>query len=121
MHELSVTQNILEIALDHAKKANAKQITELHIVIGQLSSVIDDSVQFYWDIICDGTIAQGSTLHFRRLPAIFLCLTCQNEYSPSDDEFTCPACEGENFKILKGEEFYLESIDVEKQPSRGKT
>lgn len=108
-----MTQSILEIALDHAEKADAKQITALHLVIGQLSSIIDDSVQFYWDMFCDGTIAEGSTLHFRRLPARFTCLTCQNEYSPAEDDFSCPRCEGENFNITEGEEFFLESIDVD--------
>ncbi|HAX69543.1 MAG TPA: hydrogenase maturation nickel metallochaperone HypA, partial [Anaerolineae bacterium] len=48
MHELPVTQSLLKIALDHAEKANAKQITALNIVMGELSSMVDDSIQFYW-------------------------------------------------------------------------
>ena len=57
MHELSVTEALLEIALRHAQAAQARQITGLHVVIGQLSSVIDDSVQFYWDFVSAGTLA----------------------------------------------------------------
>jgi hydrogenase nickel incorporation protein HypA/HybF len=74
MHELSVTESILEISLRHAQEASAKRITNLYLVIGQLASIIDDSVQFYWDIISKGTIADGATLHFRRLPAKLICL-----------------------------------------------
>ena len=39
MHELSVTQSLLNIALQHAEKANAKRVTDLNIVIGELASI----------------------------------------------------------------------------------
>ncbi|MCB9457970.1 MAG: hydrogenase maturation nickel metallochaperone HypA, partial [Anaerolineaceae bacterium] len=56
MHELSVTQSILEIALRYGNQNGAKHITHLYLVIGDLSSIVDDSVQFYWDIISRGTM-----------------------------------------------------------------
>lgn len=113
MHELPITQSILEITLRHAEQANAQHVAAINIVVGQLSSVIDDSVQFYWDMISEGTIAQGAILHFQRNPVILQCLACKNEYIPSDEDFTCPNCHGESIKIISGEEFYLDSIEVE--------
>jgi hydrogenase nickel incorporation protein HypA/HybF len=50
MHELAVTEHILDIALKHAQNANALSVDEIYLVIGQLSSIVDDSIQFYWDI-----------------------------------------------------------------------
>jgi Zn finger protein HypA/HybF involved in hydrogenase expression len=44
MHELAVTESIRDFAHEHAKQANAKRVTYLHLVIGKLSSVVDDSV-----------------------------------------------------------------------------
>ena len=67
MHELSVTESLLKIALEHAANANAKRITDLHIVIGELASMVDDSIQFYWDIIAKDTIAEKAKLHFHRV------------------------------------------------------
>ncbi|MCJ7724498.1 MAG: hydrogenase maturation nickel metallochaperone HypA, partial [Anaerolineales bacterium] len=67
MHELSVTQSVLEIALRHARQNNARRITDLYLVIGELASIVDDSVQFYWDMISKDTIAEGARLHFKRL------------------------------------------------------
>ena len=67
MHELPVTQSLLKIALDHAEKANAKQITALNIVMGELASMVDDSIQFYWEVIAKDTIAEKATLNFRRV------------------------------------------------------
>ncbi len=113
MHELSVTESILEIAIRHANQANAKRITNLYLVIGQLASIVDDSVQFYWDIISKDTIADGATLHFRRLPAKLLCLDCSNQYLPDGDGFSCPNCESNHVKVVSGEEFFMEAIDIE--------
>jgi hydrogenase nickel incorporation protein HypA/HybF len=112
MHELPVTQSILEIALRHAKQAEAKRITDIHLVIGQLSSIVDDSVQFYWEIIAKGTIAEYATLHFERIPARMLCLECNQEYSPGE-ELACPNCQGMHVKVIAGEEFRMDAIDVD--------
>ena len=67
MHELPVTESILENTLRHARGAKAVGVTDVYLVIGQLSSIIDDSVQFYWDMISEGTIAEGASLHFKRI------------------------------------------------------
>ncbi|NQU30305.1 MAG: hydrogenase maturation nickel metallochaperone HypA [Anaerolineae bacterium] len=112
MHELPVAESILSIVLKHAEEAQATQITDLNIVIGQLASVIDDSVQFYWDILSKDTIAEGAQLHFQRVPTQMLCLDCNHEYKPADGEMACPLCDGVLIKILKGEEFYLDSIEI---------
>lgn len=113
MHELTVTQSILKIALDHAGQANAKRITDLHIVMGELSSMVDDSIQFYWEIIAKDTIAQKANLHFRRVPTELQCTNCMEKYHPTDKELVCPQCGNAGARILSGEEFALESIDVE--------
>jgi hydrogenase nickel incorporation protein HypA/HybF len=113
MHELSVTESLLKISLEHAEKANAQKVTDLYIVIGELASMVDDSIQFYWDIIAKDTIAEKATLHFRRIPAELQCITCFEKYSPTEGELICPKCHGAGAKIIAGEEFFLESIDVE--------
>jgi len=99
--------------VEHAEKASAERVTDLHIVIGDLASMVDDSIQFYWDIIARGTLAEQATLHFRRVPAELQCNTCSTRYQPTDKELICPNCHGIGAKIIAGEEFFLESIDVE--------
>lgn len=113
MHELPATQSILEIALRHAEKAGAKRVTDIHLVIGQLASLVDDSIQFYWDMIAEGTSAQGATLHFKRVPAELQCMACLEKYRPDGKEIVCPNCGGVGAKIIAGEEFFVEAIDVE--------
>jgi hydrogenase nickel incorporation protein HypA/HybF len=113
MHELSVTEGLLNITLRHAEQAEAKRVTTLHIVVGRLSSIVDDSVQFYWDIISKDTIAEGAMLHFQRIPIELECLNCGQRYTPEVEDFACPNCKSEQIKIIAGEEFYLDSIEVE--------
>lgn len=111
MHELSVTESILEIALRHGREAGAEAVTDLYLVIGELSAIVDDSVQFYWNIVSEGTTASGSTLHFRRIPGKLGCRACGHTYSPRED-LPCPACGSIEIDILAGEEFYLEAIEI---------
>jgi Zn finger protein HypA/HybF involved in hydrogenase expression len=52
-------------------------------------------------------------LHFRRIPAELQCMTCFEKYHPTDKELICPKCHGVGAKVIAGEEFRLESIDIE--------
>ena len=113
MHELSITENIMSIAVDYAEQANAIRVTDLHLVIGQLSSIVDDSIQFYWDIISKDTLCAGATLHFDRVSARLQCKDCGTEYTLSRELEACPACDSIRLTVLSGEEFRLESIQVE--------
>jgi hydrogenase nickel incorporation protein HypA/HybF len=113
MHEMSITQSLLEIALRHAERADAQRITRLNMVIGELASVVDDSVQFYWDIISRDTIAAGAELHFERVPGVLRCLACNHTFPLNGRDFTCPACGERQVVAAGGDEFRLESIEIE--------
>ena len=114
MHELPITQNILKIALEYGGNNQATCITDIFLVIGQLSSVIDESVQFYWPIVSEGTIAECAQLHFKRIPARLECTQCSIIYMIDDGQLTtCPECDSSQVKIISGNEFQLESIQIE--------
>lgn len=115
MHELAVTESILEIANRHASAAGATKVTDIFIKLGRLSSIVDDSVQFYWDIISQATLSEGAQLHFERVPARMHCLDCNNDFEMKDELAPCPQCGSINLKVLSGDEFWLESIEIEKE------
>jgi hydrogenase nickel incorporation protein HypA/HybF len=114
MHELAVTESIRDIALKHAK---GQRITDLHLVIGQLSSIVDDSIQFYWDTISQGTLAEGAKLHFKRIPTELQCRDCQHRFAPVKDDYACPKCGSLRVMVVAGEEFFVEAIEVITQNS----
>jgi hydrogenase nickel incorporation protein HypA/HybF len=112
MHELPVTESILEITLRHAAQAGGRKVAHIYLVMGELSSIVDDSVQFYWDFVSKDTLAEGAQLHFRRIPAEMRCEECGRRYEPREKGLMCPDCGGANVRVVAGEEFYVEAIDV---------
>ena len=114
MHELAVTESILEISLRHANQANAKRITNLYLVIGQFASIVDDSVQFYWDIVSKETIAAGCHASLQEATGnTGHVWTAPINSSLAGDGFSCPNCSSDHVKVVSGDEFYMEAIDVE--------
>lgn len=113
MHELAFTQSLLDISSRHAAKSGARRVTKLNIVLGEFSSFVGDSVQFYWDIISKGTVCEGAALQFERVPARLHCLGCETDYNLSGELTPCPSCASSNVRIVGGEECRLDSIDVE--------
>lgn len=118
MHELSVTESLLNLALSHANQANAAKVTAINIVIGRLSSIVDDSVQFYWDFVAEDSICAGAKLNFDRRPAVLHCADCSTDYTFEHDLIPCPKCGGMHTTIISGEEFYLDSIEIEKEAEK---
>ena len=113
MHELAITQNVLEIVLREAEKAHAEQVKSIQLVIGDLAGIVDDSVQFYFDFISQDTPARGATLSFRRITTRFRCRACGTEFTPEGQDWCCPSCSSPGGEVVAGREFYIESIEVE--------
>ncbi len=115
MHELAVVQSLLQLTLDHAAQHRARRVLALDLVIGQLSSIVDDCVQFYWDILARDTIAAEAQLRFHRIPARFQCRDCGATFDLDESRLTCPHCQSIHFDLIQGDEFRLESIDIEEE------
>lgn len=113
MHEYHAVQNVVNQALEEAKKAGAGKITEIKLAIGDLSTFLNEPVQMYFDIIAKGTIAEGAKLTFRRIPAELMCKSCGQKFDKPDKGFDCPVCGSEGIPTGAGSEFYIESIEVE--------
>ncbi len=112
MHELAVTENVLKIATEHA---GAQRIISVTLVIGDMSSFVDDSIQFYFDLLTPGTLAEGAQLHFKRLAIQFRCRSCGEEFEPRGMDWTCPKCGALGGTVIAGKEFYVESILVKSE------
>ncbi len=110
MHELPITEGILKIATE---AAGGRRITTIHLVVGELSSIVDDSVQFYFDMLSKGTLAEGAMLDFQRLPATVLCRDCGKSSevrAPLPPE--CPHCGSVLLQVTGGRELRVDSIEV---------
>ncbi len=113
MHELGITESIVNIALDKAKEAQASKITKINLVIGELSGFVPDCIQFYFDFLSKDSIAEEATLQFESAPAQYRCRNCSATFRPDNSEWVCPKCHSQSLEIAGGRELYIESIEVE--------
>jgi hydrogenase nickel incorporation protein HypA/HybF len=113
MHELSVTQNIIKISSEEAKKASACIVKEIRIKVGELSGLIPESIQFYFDIASRGTIVESAKLQIEKIPIGIICNDCRNEGNVSRNNYCCNSCGSYNIKIIRGHEFFIDSLEVE--------
>lgn len=113
MHELPATRGMLDVALEAAREAGADRILSIAVVVGDLTSFVDDSIQFYFDIMSRETPAAGAVLQFRRESAEGRCAECGHTFPvtpPVPRE--CPACESLALSVTGGQNFYVDSIEV---------
>ena len=113
MHELSITQSILSIALEKAKEVEASKVTKINLIIGELSGVVGECVEFYFDFLSKDTIAAQASLSLQQPPVQLRCRSCTAVFSPNDSGWTCPTCREPKIEIISGRECYVDSIEVD--------
>jgi hydrogenase nickel incorporation protein HypA/HybF len=111
MRELQATQSILAKALLRARESNAKRIKTVHLAIGEIAELDQNSIPRHWEENTKGTPVARARLHFRSITANVQFMSCFMEYQPIDEKIHCPHCGSYGAKVLSGEEFYLESIE----------
>ena len=113
MHELAITKSMLDLVLAEAEKVGTKEVKKINLVIGRMYGVVDECVQFYFQFLSRGTIAEGACLSFKMIPATVLCRSCDNLFELKDFDWACPNCGGNSLEIVAGKELFIESIEVE--------
>jgi hydrogenase nickel incorporation protein HypA/HybF len=113
MHELSLTQNVLNVALENAAQAKAQRVRRVNLQLGEFSDESEESIQFYWNELAAGTPAQGAELHFERTPAELECVDCGSRFTSAEVSAECPYCLSPRIRVTGSDDIRLESIDVE--------
>ena len=132
MHELSISQAIVDTALRHAA---GRKVTVVDVRIGRLRQVVPDSLAFYFEIVARDTDVEGAELRLEHVGSQLRCPACWREWDPAPPPvashgepsdgypaipaFRCPTC-GEAGEVLTGGELEVESIEVsDAEPARG--
>jgi hydrogenase nickel incorporation protein HypA/HybF len=112
MHELAITQSILQIAMDEAQRAGASQIKLIRLKVGAMSDVVPDTMQFYLDALTPDTVAAGVKLEIIRVPIGATCTQCGKFFLVEEFRLECPLCGGMG-KITQGRDLSVDSLEVE--------
>lgn len=113
MHEFWVTENILDIALKEAEKAQARKVTKINLVVGELTGFVPDCIEFYFDTMSKNTIAEKASLQFELTPARLRCRDCSTVFEPEEREWHCPECHSQSVEIIGGRNLYIASMEVD--------
>ena len=112
MHEAGLMQNVLEMAFERAKAHDAARIEAINIKIGLLAGVVPDALEFAFEAMKNGTMAENARLNVEYAPVVCWCRGCEKEFKPEDFSSICPACGKNDIEIRSGLEMNLVSIEV---------
>jgi len=113
MHELSITQDMLDLVLVQAEQAEAKKVGKINLVIGEMTGIVEECVRFYFGFVSEGTPAEGAELHIKKVASEARCRGCGKNFEIDEFDWTCPHCESKEVEITAGKELFVESIEVE--------
>jgi hydrogenase nickel incorporation protein HypA/HybF len=115
MHELQVTERILDIVIKHASGQEVSRIVTIRLRIGELTDLEDEWIQRYFDYLSRGTIAENAKLAIQRAPIVLECESCSRSFEIRKDELgeaACPDCKESECRLVSGREYLIENIEV---------
>jgi hydrogenase nickel incorporation protein HypA/HybF len=122
MHEASITQAMLGMALEHAQ---GQRITDIYLQVGKMSFVVPECVEFYFEVLSKGTLAEGARLHFETQPIEMTCTDCGRQADLTEFMDEQPRaimvkaldrgceCGSKNLRVTGGTGFNMLSLEVE--------
>jgi hydrogenase nickel incorporation protein HypA/HybF len=113
MHEFSIAVSIVDIAVEHAEKANAKKVNEVELEIGELSGVICEAMETAMEAAIKGTLLEGAEIKILRITGRGMCAECNKDFHITNLFDPCPDCGAFNPEILSGKELRIKSINVD--------
>jgi len=112
MHELSIVLSILETVEEQARTHNALKVESLDLVIGSLSGVEMEALEFAWEVAVPGTILAHTKRNILAVQALARCTSCKHEFNVNELFEPCPECGSFRVEILKGKELQIKSLTL---------
>lgn len=110
MHEMSITQEIIDLCLKHT---TGRRVLSIDVEIGELTSVMPEAVEFCFEACTRETLLEGASLNIFKTPGIAQCNEC-NATNPITELYgECQKCGSSQMIIISGEELRVREIEVE--------
>jgi hydrogenase nickel incorporation protein HypA/HybF len=114
MHELYLTDALLDIMEDCARRERFAKVRSLKLSFGCLAGIDPAGLEFAFSVQAKGTKAEGAHLEFDVRPAVLFCLACEREVSSETWQDACPSCGGGELLLTGGaEEMKLLEMEVD--------
>lgn len=118
MHELSIVASIVESVTESLAAYPGARVLEVRLRVGELASVVEDSLQFCFEIATRDTPLEGARLVVNTVPVVVHCDVCRADLPlPSLQSFRCPQCGTPAADVRQGRELEIESVEIEDPPA----
>lgn len=112
MHELSVAISLIEQLEQVARREGARRITAVHLLVGALSGVEREPLEFCFPMAAEGTLAEGARLEIEEVPVGLRCRRCGAEATSGELPLACPRCGAPAIEITAGRELKVRAMEV---------
>ncbi len=112
MHEIGLAEAILEAV---QRRAAGRPVRRVGIRAGALLRVVEPSMGQAFQLVTEGTVAEGAAIDLVVTPARLTCRTCGHHTGTLDPLAVCPACGAGDVDVTGGDELVLESIEIAQQ------
>jgi Zn finger protein HypA/HybF involved in hydrogenase expression len=93
VHELGITQGIIDRAREAAHKESAGRVRILHLALTPAADFSAESIEMYFAMLSEGDpLFEGAALEFDLGPAGAVCLSCGDEFVTEAAQPLCPQC-----------------------------
>jgi hydrogenase nickel incorporation protein HypA/HybF len=113
MHEMSLCAGILQILEEQARTRGFRRVKTVWIEIGGLSGVEVEAMRFGFDVVMQGSLAEGAELEVIETPGEAWCLCCRKTVPVKQRFDACPDCGGYELQVTGGEEMRIRELEVE--------
>jgi len=90
MHEMTIAQNLIEIIKDEMIRHDAKTLKSVLLHVGQLTTIVPESLSFCFEVMTSGTEMEGAELIIDIIPLKGMCRECEKTFEIRDYAFECP-------------------------------
>lgn len=120
MHEYSIVQGVLDTVIPAAQGAGATKLLKVRLRVGDMTEVVQESLDFMWDICCEerGAFVEGCKLEVEFVYPRSACMKCGHEFQHDRFHLKCPECGSASTMLLSGRELEVASMDVD-MPDEG--
>lgn len=121
MHELSIISSVVESVTESLAEYPGARVLEVRLRVGVLAALVEDALQFCYEIASEDTPLAGSRLVVNMVPVMVHCRACgHNGELENLQNFRCPKCGEPATDVRQGRELEIESIEIEDAPEEVK-
>ncbi len=113
VHEMSLCEAVVDIAVEEARKNGAIRIKSVVLEVGALGHVDPDALAFCFTAVSHGTLAENARLVIERVAGSGWCLDCAKTVPMSERFGACPVCGRRHVQMTQGDELRLRELEVE--------